>query len=141
MNISKHFKRSEFQCKCCGQYRNIDIKLLNGLEILREKINKPIIINSGYRCEKHPLEINKMKTGMHTLGKAADIKIPNGITKIQLLDEILLIPDFYNGGIGLPIYSNYIHVDVRGWRSRWGYDKQGKQIDYIKALKELKVLK
>ena len=47
------------------------------LQPLREKLGKPIIITSGFRCEKlnsHP-KINGVVNSQHLFGQAADIKV------------------------------------------------------------------
>jgi len=134
-DISKHFNKSEMTCKHCGAYKKMDPLLLKGLDKLRDIVNQPIVLNSAYRCPKHPLEATKKTKGQHTLGKAADIRIPNTITKKVFLILILRIPEFK--GIGLPIKSNYIHVDCRDKPARWGYDINNKQIAYDKALNSI----
>lgn len=47
------------------------------LQPLRDKLGKPIIINSGYRCKalnSHPL-IKGVSNSQHLTGQAADIKV------------------------------------------------------------------
>jgi zinc D-Ala-D-Ala carboxypeptidase len=134
-DISNHFNKSEMICKHCGAYKEMDPALLKGLDTLRDIINQPLVLNSAYRCPKHPLEVNKKTKGQHTMCKAADIRIPNTITKKVFLILILRIPEFK--GIGLPTHSNYIHVDTRNKPARWGYDINNKQIAYDKALKSI----
>jgi uncharacterized protein YcbK (DUF882 family) len=104
------------------------------LELLRHKAGLPIVISSGYRCKQHPLEINKKNIGQHQLGKAVDIKIPKGLTKKQLLIIILTISQIK--GIGLPVDSDYIHIDTRDKITKWGY-YNNKQITYNEALIKL----
>ena len=51
--LTKDFARSEFQCPCgCGQ-QSLDTELAEKLQIIRDKLGKPIKITSGYRCLKH----------------------------------------------------------------------------------------
>lgn len=134
-DLSTNFDKKEFICKCgCNQYISINPLLILSLELLRKRVGLPLIINSGGRCKKHPLERNKKSTGQHTLGNAADIRIPDGITKKAFLIIILTISHFK--GVGLSVDSNYIHLDVRTTPARWGY-KNGKQITYNQALNEL----
>lgn len=46
----------------------------NILDPLREAYGKPIIVTSGYRCEKLNNLIKGSKTSQHRLGQAADIR-------------------------------------------------------------------
>lgn len=103
--LSKHFKTSEFRCHCCGKCIIVP-ELIISLEALRSKVNTPIRINSGYRCEKHNKEIKGSKTSYHMRGMAADIRCRKDKMP-QLLDESLKI---FKGVIE---YSTWIHVDVR----------------------------
>ena len=134
-DISKHFNKSEMICKHCGAYKEMDPLLLKGLDKLRDIINQPLVLTSAYRCPYHPLEINKKNIGQHTLGTAADIKIPSTVTKKVFLILILRIPEFK--GIGLPTHSNFIHIDIRNNPARWGYNANNKQIPYDVALKSI----
>ena len=59
------------------------------LQPLRDKLGKPIIINSGYRCKalnSHPL-IKGVSNSQHLTGQAADIRV-NGCTPSRLIDFI-----------------------------------------------------
>ena len=57
MKLTKNFSKSEFECKCgCEMPQDVldNIKILaEQLQIVRNKLNKPIKINSAYRCPKH----------------------------------------------------------------------------------------
>lgn len=113
----KHFKVKEFACKHCGEIK-IDINLLVKLEELRRAIgNKPIIINSGYRCPTHNKNVGGAKNSQHLYGKAVDIRV-NGMSPRTL--EKFADTVFANGGVGMG-GQNIVHVDTRGHRSRWYY--------------------
>lgn len=43
------------------------------LQPIREKWGKPIVISSGYRCEKLNKRVGGVKTSQHVCGSAADI--------------------------------------------------------------------
>lgn len=115
-----HFKESEFKCKHCGKLPpgGIDKRLLIMLEELRKRIgNKPIIINSGYRCPTHNRNVGGAKNSQHLYGKAVDIRV-KGMTPSELgkyCDEL-----FERDGVGLG-GNVIVHVDTRGRRSRWYY--------------------
>lgn len=56
------------------QERNL-IKLVeNILDPVREKYGKPIIVSSGFRCEKLNRIVGGARTSQHLTGEAADIR-------------------------------------------------------------------
>lgn len=113
-NNIRHFTVNEFRCRHCGDVK-LEINLLLKLEELRKFIgNRPIIINSGYRCTIHNKKVNGAVNSQHLYGRAADISV-KGIT-IKIL-AIRANEVFVKGGVGY--YSSFVHVDVRGYRARW----------------------
>ena len=57
--LTKHFKVKEFACKDGSPVVFIDEYLCEILEILRNKVGKPVIITSGYRQPKTPRKKQK----------------------------------------------------------------------------------
>ncbi len=116
----KHFKRSEFACKCGGRYCNgfpvePDRQLVRLLENIREHFGKPVRINSGIRCNQHNANVGGVKHSQHKLGTAADIVVA-GVSPRTVYEYVnSIMPN--TGGIG--IYSWGVHVDVRKNKSRW----------------------
>jgi hypothetical protein len=55
-DLSPHFSRKEFACRCCGRLQ-LDPRLLEALEALRRLAGTPVIIHAGYRCPGHNLEV------------------------------------------------------------------------------------
>lgn len=116
----KYFKKSEFACKCgkyCDGYpAEIDMDMVKVADQIRDKIGKPITINSGLRCKTHNANVGGVSNSQHLLGKAADLGCPSGCTPAQMAsiaDEIM----GDTGGIGT--YSWGIHIDTRSTKSRW----------------------
>lgn len=111
-----HFKQSEFKCKCCGSLGGgIKTSLLLRLEALRAKVgNKSITITSGYRCSSHNAEVGGKPNSYHMKSVAADIKV-SGVSASTVAKKAETI--FGDGGLGR--YSNFTHVDVRGYKARW----------------------
>lgn len=115
----KHFKRSEFACKC-GKYCNgfpvePDEKLVRFLDGLREKFGVPVTITSGVRCRQHNANVNGASRSQHMLGNAADIKV-RGVDPVDVYEYA--DEEFgKSGGVGL--YKSFTHVDVRSTKSRW----------------------
>lgn len=123
--MTKNFSKSEFDCKCGCEiphdvYVNI-VKLANQLQHFRDIINKPITINSGYRCEAHNKKIGGVKYSQHVLGKAADIVVQDldPVFVIGFIDTEIQNGDMLQGGLGL--YNTFVHYDIRGKRARWDF--------------------
>jgi len=112
---SKYFKPIEFKCKCCGILK-ISEELIIKLNKLREKIGKPLVINSGYRCLKYNKSISGSPKSQHLLGNAADVNIPAGWTVDSLADVGAKVGF---KGIGRYYKQNFVHLDVRENYSRW----------------------
>lgn len=94
-------------------------KLVAALEELRHYTHCPIYINSGFRCDQHNANVGGANESQHTKGNAADITIV-GVSILEMYGYACAIPNFNNGGIGLYPDQDFIHVDVRRGRARWG---------------------
>ena len=81
-NLSEHFKLGEFIKSKYPEVYNIpsheaiaNLKRLCGwLEVLRERAECPIIINSGYRSPQLNRKVGGASTSNHLTGCAADIR-------------------------------------------------------------------
>ena len=107
--VGQYFKVKEFACKDGSQVVFIDDYLCTILDILRNKLGKPIIITSGYRTPWWNAKCSGAKYSYHMRGMAADIKV-NGMKAKELakkLDEI--VPN----GCGIIVYNSWVHFDVR----------------------------
>ena len=72
----KHFKVSEFACKCGCGFKNINLELVKVLEDIRSHFgDNPIIITSGCRCATHNKKVGGVEGSRHVLGKASDFYI------------------------------------------------------------------
>ncbi|AOY74687.1 YcbK family protein [Clostridium formicaceticum] len=114
IQIAKNFNLKEFQCKDGNHQVRIDSQLLLKLQQLREQLNAPIFITSGYRNQEYNTKVGGSPSSQHLLGRAADIQIkgysPQEVAKVA---EAI-------GFNGIGIYKTFLHVDVRrGTKSRW----------------------
>ena len=120
-DLSRNFNRSEFACKgedCCGHSAPVHPDLIEALQALRDRIGKPLSITSGFRCNRHNQAIGGEDHSFHTLGMAADVACPDGISPGQLAALAEGIDLFREGGIG--IYPSWVHLDVRkNGKARW----------------------
>lgn len=120
IQLSKNFTKEEFSCKCCNEC-DINPKLVNRLQLVRDIVGVPIYINSGYRCEHHNKQVGGSSNSQHVLGNAADIRIKNHSVK-----EMYEICKHFFTGIGIYPEQNFIHVDVRDNPTTWVYIKSKK---------------
>jgi hypothetical protein len=70
--LSEHFLASEFRCPCCGEAR-VSRRLVKLAEALRERLGRPILVTSGYRCRKHNREVGGAPASRHMAGRALDM--------------------------------------------------------------------
>jgi len=114
IQISKDFSLKEFQCSCCNAVK-INPELVRRLQKLRDEIGKPIVIISGYRCEKHNEAVGGAKQSQHLFGNAADIRV-KGMSMEELAD--VAEKYFQDGGLGR-YRDGHVHCDIRGEKVRW----------------------
>ena len=128
MQLTKNFKKSEFDSKDGAEMPKEvleNIKMLSKyVQLIRNEIGVPLVINSGYRSPKHNSKEGGVKNSYHVQGKAADLN-PKVITPKQLYDVIIKLIKggvIYNGGVGL--YDSFVHYDIGGKDRRWDYRKK-----------------
>lgn len=126
-NLSKNFSRWEFECKCgCGR-NAIDYQLINIMQCACNHFAKVLKVkkvyaqvNSGNRCPAH----NKSELALlglpdndskHKCYIAADWYIKN----VPVIDLYNWVDENFGEEVGLGLYDNRIHLDVRGYRARW----------------------
>ena len=122
--MTKNFKLKEFECKCgCDMplevYENV-IKLAGELQKLRTYLNRPIKINSAYRCPNYNDNVIKgAKYSQHKLGKAADITVQSlkPAEVFVLIEDLIDLGELLQGGLGN--YDTFTHYDIRKNKARW----------------------
>lgn len=129
--LSKNFSSNEFDChgKDCCSTTEVDPKLTECLQKIRDHFGKPVNVSSGYRCQKHNKNVGGATGSRHTKGHAADIYIdgvaPAEIAKYAESIDIL--------GIGLYETDEdgwFVHVDVRDYKSFWYGQAQAKRVTF-----------
>ena len=107
--VGQHFKVKEFACKDGSQVIFIDDYLCTVLDILRNKLGKPIIVTSGYRTPWWNEKCNGAKYSYHMRGMAADIRV-DGMSAKELAKELdKIVPN----ECGIIVYNGWVHFDVR----------------------------
>ena len=121
--LTTNFSLEEFKCKdgsnVPNEYLRNVIELAKNLQVLRDYIGKPIIINSAYRSQKHNAKVGGAKNSQHLLAKASDLKV-SGITPRELanvIEKLINEGKMKQGGIG--VYRTFTHYDIRGKKARW----------------------
>lgn len=123
MQISKNFSYEEFTKSATAQRygidntpslevrQNIETLVHNIMQPIREKYGKPIIITSGYRCEKLNKLVGGAANSAHKYGAAVDF---HSLSDSREDNKRLynLIKDMINGG----------EIEVRSMINEYNYD-------------------
>lgn len=120
VKLAANFKSTEFDCKgrgCC--YETIITPLLVVyLQRIRNHFDAPVIINSGYRCNKHNKAVGGASGSKHRTGAAADIKV-KGVSPRRVAQYAETI-----GIRGIGLYDTFVHIDTRTKKFYWYSHKQ-----------------
>jgi len=114
-DLSEHFSRHEFACKCGCGWDTVDHQLIIMLERVRVSFSRRVFIHSGCRCSPYNFIIEGSSLSQHLLGKAADIEVEN--TPPKDVADFLESQFSYCCGIGR--YDTFTHVDCRDIEARW----------------------
>lgn len=107
-DLSAHFSRAEFRCKCgCGQVI-VKPELVEALETIREHGGIPMTITSGYRCPAHNAAVGGAPDSAHTRGEAADFWVSGNRDRFKFIESIVWTDAVFRYGLG----KDFIHVDV-----------------------------
>lgn len=138
--ISKNFNYEEFEFSDKANELGIDnhipsdkirfairLLVLNILEPLRNIVQRPIILNSGYRCPALNKAIGGAKNSQHLIGEASDIRCGSALEVLHLAQIVKRH--------GLPfdqmiLYESILHLSFKA------NGKQRHQILYDKSYKE-----
>lgn len=121
--LTTNFNSNEFDCKC-GKYcdeTQIDEKLVEYLQKIREHFGKPITITSGYRCSTHNKNVGGASVSYHTRGQACDIVV-SGVAPKEVAKYAESI-----GLLGIGLYDDFTHIDTRTTKSFWYSAKELKR--------------
>lgn len=121
MEISKNFNLSEFEySKTAKKYKidnavkgdyiknNIKELVHQVLQPLRDKIEKPIHISSGYRCLKLNEKVGGVPTSQHVYGQAADIKVED-MSSYEIAKAVM---ELYLPFDQMILYPNFVHISI-----------------------------
>lgn len=120
-----NFKVKEFSCHDGSDVVKIDSDLIIKLQALRDIIDTPIVINSGYRTTEYNKRIKGAPRSQHIYGKAADIAI-SGVSPEEVAKKAEAL-----GFMGIGLYDWGCHVDTRKTKSFWKTDKQIPVVSFL----------
>lgn len=125
--LSQHFHDYEFKCPCCDKI-TVAGTLVSKLQELRDIINKPIKVTSGYRCKRENKKVGGSTHSPHLLGEGADIQIKD----ISSVSAAMMAKTIEN--IRLGIYPSHLHIDIRPANPShyWLVKKYGQALVYSK---------
>ena len=110
-DLSEHFSKWEFACRCGCGLDNVDPSLIEMLEDLRadnggDNGGKPLQIKSGCRCFRHNLLCGGNPQSEHMDGQAADIAIGGSRARMNLVVSAMNV-----GFNRIGVAKTFIHVD------------------------------
>ena len=104
----KYFNYSEFDSPDVqGSGQLMDTNLLEMLDDVRDKFDKPIHINSGFRTPQHNEDVGGKENSSHLKGLAVDISCTNSKDRFDLIN-CLLEAGFSRIGVA----KTFIHADI-----------------------------
>jgi uncharacterized protein YcbK (DUF882 family) len=107
LQLTPHFKLSEFKCPCCGLVDQVTAtRMAEQLELVRPDFG-PIRIYSGHRCRKQNAKVGGTPQSYHLLGLAADIAVGSDSARFNLVKSLM-----WHGWKRIGIAASYIHADL-----------------------------
>jgi hypothetical protein len=117
--LSPHFDYKEVGCKDGTPYppewyNNRLIPLIEVAEVIRHACgDKPIEILSAFRTPSWNKKIGGAPNSQHLLGRALDLRPPEGISVSDFYKTIRGLTDTFVQIGGLGRYPTFVHVDIR----------------------------
>lgn len=118
--ITQNFTRQEFECPCGCSAQIVDKELVDKLQSIRDKVCKPLVITSGYRCPAHNKAVGGASNSRHLYGTAADWRTQDRSMNPVALGILAAAQGF--GGIGIywrTATDAFVHADTRAGPVWW----------------------
>jgi uncharacterized protein YcbK (DUF882 family) len=120
MQLSEHFSLEELTRSEVAERKGLDnspnateianlMRLAALLEQVRSLLNKPIMLNSGFRSKPVNDSVGSKDSSQHRIGCAADIRVP-GMTPKQVVEAIIASDIGYDQVI--EEFSSWTHISV-----------------------------
>jgi uncharacterized protein YcbK (DUF882 family) len=107
--LSDNFTIDEMQCPCCKKCE-MDPKFIETLQGIRDYLNIPMKVTSGYRCRNHNELVGGAPNSKHLSGIAVDVSMKYHDSQ-RMYELIQVALSFGIQGIG--ISKSFIHLDAR----------------------------
>lgn len=105
-----YFSDEELACPC-GCDGEMDSTFMKKLVTVRQELNYPMVITSGYRCPAYNKSIGGVPTSAHTKGRAVDVSIV-GMPEHKQVELLELAIQSNIKGLGInDKKSHFIHLD------------------------------
>jgi len=105
--MSKYFPVVEYTCKCGCGFSALNLDLLYRLDLIREVLGRPLVLDSGCRCEKRNRDQGGEENSDHLRGNAVDARAINSHTRFVIIDEALRL-----GIKRIGIAEKFLHLSV-----------------------------
>ena len=117
--LSKHFQAGEFMPHDSSyRYLRVSPHLVEALEKIRTALgDRPLTIHSAYRPPAYNRQVGGVANSAHIDGLAADLSV-EGVSTAELHRVCEKVMGD-SGGVGYYPTQQFVHIDVRGSRSRW----------------------
>ena len=116
--MSKYYDYNDTACHCGCGFNSPNDLLMEYLDKLCDLAGTRLELTNVCRCEEHNAEVGGVRGSQHTLGTAADVVVPDGMTVDELADPALEVGF---DGIGRYYEDEFVHVDVRSGGTEAGY--------------------
>lgn len=95
------------------------VPLVRVLITLRERLGCAMVLTSVYRNEAHNAAVGGVQGSQHSRFCASDFQAAEGNPQkwAAVLHQMRDGEKLFQGGIGL--YTDFVHVDTRGWNADW----------------------
>lgn len=105
------FGPHEFKCGCgkCGKgMDDMSETLLAMLDLLREKVKEPLIINSSIRCPEYNASLrNSSLNSAHLRGLAVDLRCKDNALRCKIVENAFAV-----GFRRIEIGPTWVHLDI-----------------------------
>lgn len=106
--LSKHFNSQEFDSPD-AEFSGLKMNpfLIEKLQELRDLIDEPVKINSGYRTYEQNIKVGGSIKSSHMAGLAVDIHCINSTDRFNILQAAM-----HCGFVRIGIGKTFIHLDI-----------------------------
>src|SRR5690606_27600015 len=121
--MTKDFDLEEFRSKDGADFPEWVLpnirELARNLQVLRDNVQAPVMINSGYRSSAHNKAVGGASGSYHLKGMVADIAVKGICTgrEVDINEDCIELGVMKNGRLGK--YNTSCHYDIRHVRGRW----------------------